>query len=87
MSVVHPEDRALVNRVIEEAVQNHTRLDFEYRIMHKNGEIRYIREQAEVVLDEQGKPIKFTGTNQDITEKKRAGARACRIRGAPKNAS
>ncbi|MDY7017743.1 MAG: PAS domain S-box protein, partial [Nitrospirota bacterium] len=72
MSVVHPEDRALVNRVIEEAVQNHACLDFEYRIVRKNGEMRYIREQAEVVLDEQGKPVKFTGTNQDVTEKKRA---------------
>jgi len=72
MSVVHPEDRALVNRVIEEAVQNHACLDFEYRIVRKNGEMRYIREQAEVVLNEQGKPVKFTGTNQDVTEKKRA---------------
>jgi len=72
MAVVHPEDRALVNRVIEEAIQNHTCLDFEYRIVRKNGETRYIREQAEVVLDEQGKPVKFTGTNQDVTEKKRA---------------
>lgn len=72
MSVVHPEDRALVDRVIEEAVQNHACLDFEYRIVRKNGEMRYIREQAEVVLDEQGKPVKFTGANQDVTEKKRA---------------
>jgi PAS domain S-box-containing protein len=72
MSVVHPEDRALVDRVIEEAIQNHACLDFEYRIVRKNGEMRYIREQAEVILDEQGKPAKFTGTNQDVTEKKRA---------------
>lgn len=72
MAVVHPEDRVLVNRVIDEAIQNHACLDFEYRIVRKNGEMRTIREQAEVVLDEQGKPVKFTGTNQDVTEKKRA---------------
>ena len=72
ISVVHPEDRALVNRTVEEAIQSHACLDFEYRIVRKNGEMRYIREQAEVILDEQGKPVKFTGTNQDVTEKKRA---------------
>jgi PAS domain S-box-containing protein len=43
---------------------------FEYRFLHKDGSYRWIREEAKVVRDADGKPIEVNGYWIDVTERK-----------------
>ena len=67
---VHPEDLrptlAEIPRLWKEG--QHT---FEYRFLHKDGTYRWIREEAKVVRDADGKPMEVNGYWTDITERKR----------------
>jgi PAS domain S-box-containing protein len=67
---VPPEDKrsvlAEVPRLWKEG--QHT---FEYRFLHKDGTYRWIREEAKVVRDADGKPVEVNGYWTDITERKR----------------
>lgn len=44
----------------------------EYRIIRKNGEIRWVRESNRNVCDESGKPVYVQGTIEDITDRVQA---------------
>jgi PAS domain S-box-containing protein len=65
---VHPEDRALVERVMREAVDLGTPVDYEYRIIRPDGRVRRIHSRAELIADADGNPLRLTGTVQDVTE-------------------
>lgn len=65
---VHPGDRALVETEMREAVAKETPVDFEYRIIRPDGRIRRLHSRAELVADAEGKPLRLTGTAQDVTE-------------------
>ncbi|MCC7566338.1 MAG: PAS domain S-box protein, partial [Methanomicrobiaceae archaeon] len=47
-------------------------LSIDYRIILPGGEIRYIHSEAMLVRDDTGRPCQVFGTDQDITERKRA---------------
>ena len=46
--------------------------DLDFRIFHKNGELRYLRSNGALIFDPNGHPVRFSGTMQDITESKLA---------------
>ena len=63
---VHPDDREYVNQSYNEYKTN-----FEYRIIRKDGVVRHVREQAELIYSDAGDaPIHSFGTLQDITDQK-----------------
>lgn len=66
---VHPEDW---QRVLEEMPRlwKEGQYSFDYRFLHKDGAYRWIREEAKVVRDADGKPIEVNGYLTDITERK-----------------
>ena len=68
--LVHPEDRDLVERAGTLARETGIGQTVEYRIMHPDGTIHWIRAIGEFVR-EPGKPSIMIGANQDITEHKR----------------
>ncbi|MBZ0124759.1 MAG: PAS domain S-box protein [Rhodocyclaceae bacterium] len=70
LSRVHPDDRALVERMWAAALEG-APYDIEHRIV-SGGETRWVREQAELVFDAQGHPVSSTGTVLDITERRQA---------------
>jgi len=70
LEIIHPDDVELVNRSWMAAL-NKEPYDIEHRII-VNGEVKWVREKAEVEFDKEGKAIKGTGTVQDITGRKRA---------------
>jgi len=45
-------------------------LAFEYRFLHKDGTYRWIREEAKVIRDADGKPVEVMGYWTDVTELK-----------------
>lgn len=72
LEAVPPDDRAWVMRVHEEALRTGQPLECEYWIRRGDGQLRWVREKAEVIRDKEGKPVRISGTIQDITERKRA---------------
>jgi len=69
---IHPDDRKYSRRSFVEAVTERKDLNIEFRICPPAGGERILHGLAEVVYDGQtNKPLKFIGTVQDITERKR----------------
>jgi PAS domain S-box-containing protein len=70
VSCIHPDDRAVAEKTVEQAVAGEKEFDTEFRITRPdNGETRYIRAFGKVIRDKNGKPIRMIGTNQDVTER------------------
>ena len=70
LSAVHPEDRNRLNEAWTAALHG-APYDIEHRIV-VGGELRWVRERANVEFDKDGKAVEGLGTVQDITERKRA---------------
>jgi PAS domain S-box-containing protein len=70
---VHPDDIDYVETHRDTVVREPQRFHHEFRIIRPNGEMRWISSTGSAVYDEvTGKPIRFLGSNFDITERKRA---------------
>ncbi|MCK6388627.1 MAG: diguanylate cyclase [Zoogloea sp.] len=69
---VHPNDRERAWASIFDVVEGRSKAHkLEYRMLHKDGSIRWILDQAEVMQrDEHGKATRMCGTHTDITERK-----------------
>ena len=65
-----PEDRAIAVGAELGVLRGEGRLQCEYRIVGKNGTLVWIREEADAVYDENGKPMYLQGVMYDITEQK-----------------
>lgn len=65
---LHPDDRAMVEAEMREAVESGTPVDFEYRIIRPDGRVRRLHSRAELIADNEGRPLRLTGTAQDVTE-------------------
>lgn len=69
---IHPEDLERVERTIDEAIARREPVEFEFRIIRPDGEVRTLSERFQAFFDEEGKRIRNIGTVQDITERKQA---------------
>ncbi len=69
---VHPDDRANVDEAFEKALRERTEYRVDHRIIRPDGVQRIVHEQATVLYDETGNPVKVLGTVQDITERRQA---------------
>ena len=68
---VAPEDRLRVWNEVLAALRERKRYDVEHSILRPDGEVRVVREHAEVLCDPAtGNPARFIGTVQDITGQK-----------------
>jgi PAS domain S-box-containing protein len=68
---VHPEDKALVQQLIDRASQEGEDFDLEYRLLMPSGSIKHLHVVAHAIRDELGQ-IEFVGAVTDITARKRA---------------
>ena len=70
---VHPEDKALVAKVIEQNQSSPKGIhQVEHRIVRRDGQVRDIVVCIEIERDNKGLPTHIYGANQDITEHKKA---------------
>jgi PAS domain S-box-containing protein len=67
-SHIHPDDRELVKETFQEAVRQGSPYSVDHRIIRLDGSIRVVHEQAELVFDSEGNPVRMSGTVHDITE-------------------
>ncbi len=72
LGYVHPEDREYVQRCVNEALVEKRAYSIDHRIVLSDGTEKVVHEQGEVTFDPSGRPLKMSGTVQDITERKRA---------------
>lgn len=72
MILLHPDDRAQVDQIINQAIQNKSAFTFYHRIIRPDGEIRTLLAQGQPILNEGGELIRMIGTGQDITETRQA---------------
>jgi two-component system cell cycle sensor histidine kinase/response regulator CckA len=70
---IHPDDREEVRNVFRETVATGIGKRLEYRLVDREGNIRYIESQGSVVRDEQGNPDKVVIISRDISTRRMAG--------------
>jgi PAS domain S-box-containing protein len=70
-SRIHPEDRTDFEAATERAIRERAVFEAEYRILRTDGQVRWIRDQGQVLLDARGEPSHLTGALADITEPKK----------------
>ena len=69
---VHPEDIDRAWDEYQHAYNAHEPLNHEYRMVHEDGTVHWVLEQAYPIDDEHGEPWLIQGVIFDITERKRA---------------
>ncbi|MCE1165243.1 MAG: PAS domain S-box protein [Bacteroidetes bacterium] len=69
-NILHPDDREILLKTLEDAVKGLGNYDIEYRILRKDGLVRDIQAKAELIRKPDGTPEKLIGWVQDITERK-----------------
>lgn len=72
ITLVHPDDRELVEQNLADYLEQCEPYDIAYRILMQDGRIKYIREHCELTFDKTGKPRHATGILHDITELRQA---------------
>ena len=68
---LHPQDRALVQQVIDRASQTGTDFEHEYRLLLADGRVKHVHAIAHALQDASGNH-EFIGAVTDITERKTA---------------
>ena len=72
-ALVHPEDLEHVNASLARAMKGISgECEAEFRVRHKGGHYIHVLARATVGRDEHNKPMRFTGSIIDLTERKRA---------------
>ncbi|BAY61292.1 two-component hybrid sensor and regulator [Calothrix brevissima NIES-22] len=70
IDAIHPEDVAQAHASIQATLQGEKEFALEFRIIHPDGAVRFIKAAALVQRDRQGNPTRMVGINYDITERK-----------------
>ncbi|MBT4488411.1 MAG: PAS domain S-box protein [Rhodospirillaceae bacterium] len=70
LSLVHEADRSFVQAALVAAVEIDVPYRLDHRIVRPDGTIRILHEEAVVIRDAAGQPLRMAGTCQDITEQK-----------------
>jgi PAS domain S-box-containing protein len=71
-SIIHPEDRNNVNQEIRNAIESRQPWEIEYRLVHRNGEIKWVFDKGRPLINEEGRIEYLDGFILDITGRKLA---------------
>jgi PAS domain S-box-containing protein len=70
---VHPDDRGKVQKVFEETVASGIGQRLEYRLIDREGNIRYIESHGSIIRNREGEPQNVVIFSRDITSRRQAG--------------
>ena len=73
-TVLHDDDRVAVMSLVREFHRTGERFSVEYRLLAKDGRVRWVHDETVIVHDEQGRPAFLQGFVLDITEHRRSAA-------------
>ncbi|MFB2834808.1 PAS domain S-box protein [Floridanema evergladense] len=68
---LHPDDREITETIIRQAVLGEAEYDPEFRVVHPDGSVHFIKAFGLVRRDAQGNALKMIGVNFDISDRKR----------------
>jgi len=71
-NALHPDDRNSVETLLQQAILGEAEYDTEFRIVHSDSSIHFIKAYGVVVRDAQGNPQRMIGVNFDISDRKEA---------------
>ena len=71
-AALHPEDRAQALADIDQTVCNGHTYDTEFRILRPDGEVRNVKSYGRAQKGTDGRVVRITGINLDVTEQRRA---------------
>jgi len=69
---VHPEDRSSLEKALQSSDDPSDTWTLDHRVLRPDGEIRVVRQRAELERGPDGDPDRICGTIQDITDRRRA---------------
>ena len=69
---IHPDDRAKYQAAFNRAIAEKSGYDVEFRILHPQSEVKFIRSVGQPVLSPSGEALQFVGVAMDVTASKRA---------------
>ena len=72
LEIVHPDDQSRCVGEIDLALRGEKVFDTDFRVVWPTGEVRHIKATALVLRDANGEPLRMTGVNFDITDRKQA---------------
>lgn len=75
LSVIHPDDRALVEQAHERSLADRQPHSIEHRLQFPDGRIKHVVGECHTNFDESGRALRSVGTVQDITRRKEAEAK------------
>ncbi len=67
---VHADDREAVRAASRAAIEGGPLYDVEHRVVRPDGTVRWVHEQADIIRDVQGRPLRMVGTVQDVTDRR-----------------
>jgi PAS domain S-box-containing protein len=71
LSIVHPDDREMLERAVADAAERELSFALEYRIMRADGEVRWVLDRGQVVPGSGGR-LWIDGAMFDVTERRAA---------------
>jgi PAS domain S-box-containing protein len=71
--MIHPDDQDILKKAIDETVRLKKPFSVDYRFMPRDGSVRILHAQAELMHDDSGAQVILGGTVQDFTERMEAG--------------
>ena len=72
LKLVHPEDRERMSQTYHVAWGQRHVFEFEYRLRHRDGEYRWVRDRGLPRFDEQNQIIGYIGSAWDLSDQKQA---------------
>ena len=73
IDLLHPDDRERIQQTVKAYLAGERRdYEVEYRVRHRDGTYRWVLSRGVVMRDAAGKPVLFTGSRIDITDRQRA---------------
>lgn len=72
MGLIHPADRPRVDLALAKIFKGNEPFNLTYRIRRRDGSERFLESHGYVIADENGAPLNFFGTTQDMTDRLQA---------------
>jgi PAS domain S-box-containing protein len=70
MAILHPDDRDRLLQAEQHCLETGEDYNIEFRVIWPDGSLHWIEAKGQTIHDEIGKPIRMTGIDVDITERK-----------------
>ncbi|MCE9679300.1 PAS domain S-box protein [Shewanella sp. AS1] len=71
-SVIVEEDSQMAFDVIQQGITEQRSFEVQYRIQHRDGSVRWVHEKGKAIYDDDGRPLWFDGSINDVTLSKLA---------------